>query len=192
MKFENTELAKLGVEKELASAVMARRRVLLGGVGKGAAILAATVPLQTLAGQSLLTHDRLHQCSISGMHSGVHSATPTNTPTCVGYSPAHWADPSSVWPTLPGGGTKNNTKFNTIFTWMQLGGNPSLFQVEKDYGTTTQGHWLCAWLNALMSEQQSGLNYPYTATEVIAFSKLIGTPYSNALQFFTQFMETKA
>jgi hypothetical protein len=176
--------------------------VLLKGVGKGTAVLAATVPLQTLAGQSLLTFDGQHQASISGMHSSLHSATPHNTPTANGYSPGWWGQtdtgttPRRLWPILP---TPNDltgylTKFNDIFTWMTLTGNPNLFQVANPpgYNSTDQWHWLCAWLNALWSNQHLGtLNFPYSADEVLTYSQLpvAGTAYSDALTFFKTYLE---
>lgn len=197
MKCEkNAELAKLGVEKELASAVMARRRVLLGGVGKGAAVLAATVPLQTLAVQNLLTFDGKHQCSVSGMHSGVHSATPTNTPICGGYSPGWWGQsesgpplrPKRAWPALPNGWTYN-TKCSAVFTKRVLSGDPTLFQVMQpgSYSNTDEFHWICAWLNAL----SHSFNFPYTGQQVLDFYFAPGAGVAaDALEFFKTYMET--
>lgn len=188
----------------MSTSAIARRRVLLKGVGRGTAVLAATVPLQTLAGQSLLTIDRggRHQCSVSGMHSSVHSATPTNTPICGGFSPGWWGQtdtgttPRRPWPILPipNQSTGYLTKFNIVFTWMTLTGNPNLFQVANPpgYNSTDQWHWLCAWLNALWSNQHPGtLNFPYSADEVLAFSQLpVSSPaYSDALTFFKTYVE---
>lgn len=203
MKTENSEAAVRDATEALSASAIARRRILLKGVGKGTAVLAATVPLQTLAGQSLLTIDKgtgIHQCTVSGMHSGVHSATPTNTPVCSGFSPGWWGQtdngttPRRAWPILPIPNqlTGYLTKFNSVFTWMVLPGDPNLFQVANPpgYSSTHQWHWLCAWLNALWSNQHPGtLNFPYSADEVIAYSKLTGAPYSDALTFFSTYVE---
>lgn len=177
----------------LSAAALARRSMLLKGLGKGSVVLATTVPLQTLAGQSLLTFDGKHQCSVSGMHSGVHSATPTNTPTCGGYSPGWWGQsktvdgkivPSRSWP------TDYRIKCYTIFTRCTLlnsnGSKPSLFQIMSDsrFASSDEFHWVAAYLNAL----SHSFNFPYTAQEVIDFYN--SASYADALAFFKTYMET--
>lgn len=176
----------------LSTEALARRSLLLKGLGRGSVVLAATVPLQTLAGQSLLTEGGKHQCSVSGMQSGVHSATPTNTPTCGGYSPGWWGKsddgikPARAWPLLPNSWTYN-TKCSVVFSKQVLSGNPSLFQVIKPgggYSNTDEFHWICAWLNAL----SHSFNFPYTGQEVIDFYN--STSSADALAFFKTYMET--
>ena len=173
----------------LSADALARRSLLLKGLGRGSAVLAATVPLQTLAGQSLLTYDGKHQCSVSGMHSGVHSATPTDTPICGGYSPGWWRQsddgikPRRTWPLLPNSWTYN-TKCSVVFSKRVLSGNPSLFQVMRDYSNTDEFHWICAWLNAL----SHSFNFPYTGQEVIDFYN--SSSSADALAFFKTYMET--
>jgi hypothetical protein len=174
-----------------------RRRLLLRGIGKGTAVLGATVPFQTLAGPSLLTFDGRHQCSVSGMHSGVHSAMPS-TSTCGGYSPGWWGQtsdgksPRRAWPVLPKNWTYG-TKCKTVFSQRVLSGDPTLFEVMSPraggkYSNTDEFHWICAWLNAL----SHSFNFPYTGVQVLAFyNQGIGTPaYMDALAFFKTFMET--
>ena len=202
MNTEDFETAERGSKETLSSAAIARRRVLLKGVGKGTAVLATTVPLQTLAGQSLLTLDRLHQCSVSGMQSGVHSATPKDTPICGGYSPGWWGQveknsnsPKRSWPSLPSGWTYN-TPCKTVFTKSLLknddGTLPSLFQImekkDKDskFSNTDEYHWICAWLNAL----SHSFNFPYSGQEVLDFYNSLDPVYSDALNFFKTYMET--
>lgn len=202
-KIESTGQGTAGV---LSSATIARRRILLKGVGKGAAVLAAAVPIQTLAGQSLLTFDGKHQCSVSGMHSGVHSATPPNTPLCGGYSPGWWGQSETVkgkmvpkrpWPTLPNGWTFD-TPCDAVFTQCTLrntdGSKPSLFQVVEPkepisrFANTDEFHWVCAWLNAL----SHSFNFPYSGQQVLDFytQGLASTAYQDALTFFKTYMET--
>jgi len=187
----------VGLETALPPNALARRQLLLKGIGKGSAVLVATVPLQTLAGQSLLTFDGKHQCSVSGMHSGVHSATPPDTLRCGGYSPGWWGQselvggklvPKRTWPTLPNSWTYN-TKCNVVFTKRTLPGDPTLFQVVDPgtYSNTDEFHWVCAWLNAL----SHSWNYPYTGQQVLDYYNS-ATPgvYDDALAFFKTFMET--
>lgn len=198
MSTENLEPTGQAKAEVFSSAAVARRRLLLKGVGKGTAVLVAAVPIQTLAGQSLLTFDGLHQCSISGMQSGVHSATPSNTPVCGGYSISHWAlsdgsnppkPPSGRWPSLPSSWTYA-THINSVLSPNSLTGNPTLFQVMNAFASTPEAHWICAWLNALWEEQHVGtLKFPYTATQVLDFYNLPAAPRADALLFFTTYME---
>ena len=176
-----------------------RRRLLLKGVGKGTALLAATAPLKTLAGQNLLTNDGLHQCSVSGMHSGVHSATPKSTPLCSGYAPTYWGAcaqgatvPTHTWPTLPSGWTFN-TPCRTVFTKSTLSSSLTLFQVLKGatYQSKDEYHWVCAWLNALYDVQSGGKTFPYSAQEVLNFYNAPTIPSQDALAFFKNYMASK-
>ena len=181
----------------LSATAIARRHALLKGVGKGSAVLAATVSLQTLAGQSLLTFDGKHQCSVSGQHSGVHSATPKGTLRCGGYSPGWWGQvevnsnpktPSRTWPTLPDS-LSYNSKCNLVFTKQTLLNDPTLFQVMENplYASTDERHWICAWLNAL----SHSFNFPYTGQQVLDYyNNTSAVVYQNALTFFKDFMET--
>lgn len=197
MATENTEAAGQNKSGAFTSAAIARRRMLLKGVGKGTAVLAASVPIQTLANQSLLTFDGKHQASISGMFSGVHSATPTTTPLAGGFSPGWWGQsnsdtplvPSRTWPALPGGWTYN-TKCRSVFTQTTLPGDPTLFQVMQlpIYANTDERHWICAWLNAL----SHSFNFPYSGQQVVDFYNQGrgSAAYTNALTFFKTYMET--
>ncbi|WP_157979415.1 hypothetical protein [Rhodoferax ferrireducens] len=199
MGTENIDPTGLGKPDTPSFGAIARRRILLQGVGKGAAVLAATVPIQTLAGQSLLTFDGKHQCSVSGMTSGVHSKTPTNTPVCGGYSPGWWGQsmtvsgklvPKRTWPALPKFWTYK-TKCSTVFTKRTLTGNPTLFEVMNppNFANTDEFHWICAWLNAL----STSFNFPYTGQQVLDFyNSTSSTVYEDALAFFKTYMETHA
>ena len=192
MNTENIDSTGQGKTECLSSVAVARRRVLLKGVGKGAAVLAATVPIQTLASQSVLTTPGLgtqqHQCTISGMHSGVHSATTTTT-VCGGFSINHWALlDKSLWPGGP-------TTFNTI--WSDVFGNTGNYPTQKlsailkNNSGTPEAHWISAWLNARYEESHVGaLHFPYTSAQVVDLFKT--NPNSDALTFFTTYLENLA
>jgi hypothetical protein len=206
MNTSNSHQTGVGKVASIPLAAVDRRRMLLKGVGKGAAVLAAAAPIKTLAGQNLLTFDGKHQCSVSGMQSGVHSAIPASTPICGGYSPGWWGQaddgrhhgswsnpdatpkPRRAWPSLPNGWTYN-TPCKYVFNRRSLPGNPSLFQVMNppDYANTDEFHWICAWLNAL----SHSFNFPYTGQQVIDLYNS-PTEYHNALTFFKTYMETHA
>lgn len=199
-----TEGTEPSAAEALSHSALARRHMLLKGVGKGSAVLVATMPLQTLAGQSLLTFDGQHQCSVSGQHSGVHSAT-TTTLTCGGYSPSWWGQKDTNgkpknWPEpLPNGWTYK-TKCNDVFLGCTLRntdtGNsvPSLWQIMEPkessgkFTDTDEFHWVCAWLNAI----RKAFAFPYTPQQVIDYY-VLGTAspgYQDALLFFKTYMES--
>jgi hypothetical protein len=193
------ESSERGGAKPIPFTLLQRRRILLKSLGRGSAILASAVPIKTLAGQSLLTFDGKHQCSISGMQSGVQSAVPAGTPVCGGYSPGWWGQadgeksgdddslkPRRTWPALPNGWTYK-TPCQTVFTRRSLPGNPSLFQVmhPPTYANTDEFHWVCAWLNAL----SHSFNFPYTGQQVLNFY-YSPTESQSALAFFKTYMET--
>ena len=198
MNTENIDSTGQGKTECLSSVAVARRRVLLKGVGKGAAVLAATVPIQTLAGQSVLTTDLNHQCTMSGAHSGVHSATMTTT-VCGGYNIAHWAAGGggnspplpNTWPSLPSPWTFA-TRTSLVLTSSTL--TTTLIQVLRA-SPTPEAHWICAWLNALWDEQHPGIHhFPYTGAQVLAFYNLgsANATYTDALSFFTNYLENLA
>lgn len=177
------ESAGNGQVAVLSSAAVARRRILLKGVGKGAAVLAATVPIQTLANQSLLTFDGLHQCTVSGMKSGVHSTTPGTTPLCGGFSILHWSNlPTNQW---PGGTSTSVKKWNQVFTTSSSYSNNKLVDILKTplSSSSPEAHWIVAWLNATALPRSQ---FPYSPAEVIVYNTEAST---DAYTFFTTFME---
>lgn len=182
-----------------SSTVFARRDILLKGINKGAIVVSAVAPIQTLAGQNLLTFDGKHQCSISGMQSGVHSATPANSQICGGYSPGWWGQSTQYgkpkhWPTY----LNYAASVTSVFQYSKLrnhnGTEPTLFQVMDprnhggQFSNTEEFHWICAWLNAHVNR----FNFPYSAAEVLEFYNQgpASKTYQDALIFFKTYMET--
>ena len=201
MNTENFDSIGQVKTERLSSEAVARRRVLLKGVGKGVAALAATVPIQTLASQSVLTDPRLgtqHQCTVSGMQSGVHSATPTGTQTCMGYRPSRY-ELLSFWPGyLPGNpahatNTVGIITFNeTAFFATVFGGGPSsgnaarLFTIVSTGSPEPEQVWVTALLNAI--KNPAGFNFPYTPSQVLAFYS--SSQAAQALIFFRTYMQS--
>lgn len=207
MKTENLGANQLVDADANTSLIASRRQVLLKGIGKGSAVLVAAVPLQTLAGQRLITSTDGKQCSVSGMHSGVHSKN-TDAVVCGGYSPGWWGQSKLIgttvapknWPaTLPLTDNGYNTKFRYVFgdaaNLRNTDGTvPSLWQIMEPkepiskFSSTDEFHWVCAWLNAIVRYPAT---FPYTATEVVAKYKLgKSSPiYQDYLTFFKTYME---
>ncbi|QDL36601.1 hypothetical protein [Rhodoferax sediminis] len=199
-KTKSTDQDEVETEAQaLSPQAVARRHMLLKSLGKGSAVLAATVPIQTLAGQSLLTFDGKHQCSVSGMFSGVHSTT-TTSETCGGYSPGWWGQtttdskgqlvPKRQWPTDPNALCRDIFRASTLLN--PDGSPPTLFEVMSPgvggkFSNTDEFHWICAWLNAL----SHSFNFPYSGDQVLAFYNAGSgsKTYQDALTFFKTYME---
>lgn len=187
----STENTKQVNSEALSPAAIARRHALLKGLSRGSVILAVAAPIQTLASDTLLTEDKNHVCSISGMQSMVHSAAP-GCQVCGGYSPGWWkqkngSQPRRIWPTLPGGWTYN-TPCKNVFSQCGFPATTTLFKALWDYPNSDEYHWICAWLNAL----SHSFNFPYSGAQVLGFYNAgKGTAtYKNALAFFKTYMET--
>lgn len=193
-----TSASGSGSTEPLSASALARRRALFKGIGKGGAVIAASVPIQTLASPTLLTFDGLI-CSVSGMQSGVHSATPGQTATCGGYSAGHWGtkepnvNPAKPkypqWYSLPNGWTYETPFKNVFGSWPNSSANPTLFDAahKSAYRSMAEFHWVCAWMNAVAKV----FNFPYTPDEVVDFYKLgpASQTYRDALAFFSNYME---
>lgn len=182
----------------LTSAAVARRHMLLKGLGKGSAVLAATVPLQTLASQSVFTYNGTGtatqiRCGVSGMTSGVHSRDVTTT-QCIGYSPGYYK--THDWPAgvnktalITTVCSKSNLKTYVCKVIVRGSGQDTvqyvrsrerakegqctvevstLFDVIDFHENSDEFHWVCAWLNG-SGGAPANWNFPYTGAEVIAF-----------------------
>lgn len=191
MQAENTKgTGQIGAES-LSTPALARRHLILKGVGKGSLLVAAAVPIQTLAGTGMLTGRGANgepavRCSVSGMQSGIHSAAPS-AGTCGGYSPGWWKqhkdNPHQNWP----GSVNPNAVITTVCSGSNLmvGGQlATLWQVASEFPNTDECHWVCAWLNATVGTH----NFPYTPAEVIALYQDVGKRAA-ALSFFKTYME---
>ena len=170
-----------------AQRLASRRRLLLRGIGKGSALLAATVPIKTLASTPSVTRDG-QICTASGTQSAAHSQA-TNLPTCGGLSPGyymkieHWHNYPSTTYTVGIRTFNQDTKFKDVF-----GGGMSVAMLKimnTQPVNNDEFHWIAALLNAIKAP--SGYVFPYSATEVLALYS--GTQSAAALTFFKGFME---
>lgn len=183
----------------LTSEALARRRVMLKSLSKGSAVLAAAVPIQSLATGGL-TDTRL--CTVSGIQSNVGSGrTGGTTDNCRGFEPKHY-NTLSNWPGYNVGpppvasfrmgnlDINTATPFNTVFSG---GSGVGLLAVLQ-----TPGHdplektWVAALLNAVkraMFQPGTAGYFPYTAAEVIG---LYTANKAGAEQLFQGYLETLA
>lgn len=191
MQVENPKETGQDGALSLSTTALARRHLLLKGVGKGTLLAAAAIPIQTLAGTGMLTGagkngEPAVRCSVSGMQSGIHSAAPS-AGTCGGYSPGWWGQnkdhPHKNWP----GSVNPDASITTVCnrSTLKVGGNPAtLWQVMSMFPNTDEFHWVCAWLNATVN----AFHFPYSPAEVIALYNDL-SKYAAALNFFKTYME---
>lgn len=166
----------------LSDESLARRRLLMKSLGKGAAVVAASVPLQSLAAGNLGA-SRLpgttKKCIVSGNLSTVGSVSPLVDNECSGYSPTYYSNLSN-WPALPAGKSPASP-FSDFFP----GSNVSTPMSTVVQGGGSDAVWAVAYLNSL---GPAILNFPYTDVEVVNFYTASN---SAALNFFQQFMQNR-
>lgn len=182
MSVDTDSLGDLRVELTAgAPRVASRRHMLLRGIGRGSALLAAAAPIKTLASTPSVTANG-QICTISGVQSAAHSQA-TNLPTCAGLAPAKYAS-SSSWPTYNGQSINNGTKFSDVFG---AGPNTLLWKIlSSPQQDSPELHWITAWFNAIKAP--AGRVFPYTPNEVVALYN--SAQQAAALGFFTGWMET--
>lgn len=160
------------VSGHLSPQALQRRSALLRGLGKGSAVIAAAVPIQTLAAPVLT--ERL--CTVSGVQSNVGSGrgTALTTTTCIGFSPTHYKIAAN-WPNVMG--TPNAPKFAvsgktvrkaaTFASIFGGGSGNTLMDILNDVAGTNPDEKV--WVAALLNGQKMPMNYPtqYTAAKVI-------------------------
>jgi hypothetical protein len=184
----------------LSDEVQSRRRLLLKGLGKGTAVAAVVVPINTLASPTLV---RL--CTVSGMQSNVGSGrTGINTDQCKGYAPSYYApNPSEEvrnWPNfvfqkgpqainqVDGITFSELSLFSEVFGPGATLGSVSLFNILKSNIASEEAIWITALLNAI--KKPAGFNFPYTPSQVRAYyNNPDATVRSNALKLFSGYLQ---
>ncbi|MDQ2779388.1 MAG: hypothetical protein M3Y32_07515 [Pseudomonadota bacterium] len=154
----------------LGLTALQRRRLLLRGVGKGGAVLAAAVPLASFANAPILKTDpekgQAHLCSVSGMGSVLVSSSVV-TGICKGQTAAYWHNAPS-WPafTARGQNVTSDTKWYMVFGGGNSGNAALTFKelLAPDF-TGPKQIWVRAMLNAAAGYPAS---FPYDPAQVLA------------------------
>lgn len=176
---------------------LARRRLLLKGLGKGAGAAAVLVPIQTLA-QTVPA--RL--CTVSGIQSNVGSGrTGGTTNQCRGFSPSFYATLAN-WPNYNSAATpptagfvldavsyNQNAEFQTVFG---SGSTAKLFDIVTTRAPASELIWVTALLNAfklhgLIPAGQDGY-FPYSPSEVVALYRDTAKR-ADAERLFTNYLQ---
>jgi len=171
-----------------------RRRALLKGMSKGAALAGAAMPLRSLAtgdkpGMRLPKDGKVYLCSVSGNASILHSAVSLNT-TCSGKSCAYYkSDTSGKRPTWPKDATNQpicivgsvtHSPSKTFFQVFGGGSQKSIGWLVDQAGD--EGHWVTAMLNATIMTP----SFPYSTAEVLNLYQ--GASQAAALVFFKSYL----
>lgn len=149
-----------------AAALLARRRVLLKGLGRSAAVAAAGVSVSSFAVPTstlLVTSPNNTMCSQSGQQSLVHSGAPGSRTTCLGHRPAYYVDGSGNpvnWP------ASYNASL-TVGALLGASGNTTIDSklvttVLATEGTTDLAYWIAAAFNTSVDTG----TFPYTLAQV--------------------------
>lgn len=166
---------------------LARRKAILRGMGKAAAVAGASVPLSSLATVKLQvqkTDGKFYHCSVSGNMSVMLSAGHTHV-ICTGKTPYSYKSKDGQctdsnktranWPAWPNNGTYAivktstsggtvhypNAQFNAVF------GSGSTTKIGSlvNAGTSDEAHWVAALLNANLFDTTT---FPHSPQEVIS------------------------
>lgn len=168
----------------------ARRKAILKGLGKTAAVAGAAIPLSSLAGARLRYESagKNFHCSTSGHMSVLMSGAVTQIAVCQGLLPSEYKffhNSSSTWngtsigkgkwARWPNNGTNaicvgvNGTAFTPIATFSQVfGAGPSDPNTDKIGFLVTGGTASGQWITALLNAQRYPSKFPHTPAEVIA------------------------
>ncbi len=160
----------------LSLSALQRRRMLLRGVGKGAAVVGAAVPMQTFAANILRTPGGdgkpSHVCSMSGGTFPSNRAPDVNT--CSGKSAAYWADTNTPWPqarvtirqnpmvkqAMSASAWSRETRFSDVF------GGTSQETLGRVLSGSQGEHQ--TWVRALLNAHDGyPASFPYSPTEVV-------------------------
>lgn len=194
MGTDNIELTKQGEAGALSSVAIARRRVLIKGLGQGSAALAVLVPIQTLAANTIIGGTKL--CTVSGVQSNVGSHNTGAQTTCSGYQPSHYATLAN-WPGYSASPPVHATNTVGAITFTEetsfamvfgAGSSVSILTIVTSGSPAAEQVWVTALLNAI--KNPAGFNFPYTSAEVLAF--YAGPQAAQALAFFQGYMQTVA
>ena len=184
---------------------VARRRALLKGMSSGAALAAASVPLQSLAGGARKHafdkrdfEKKKKQATVSGCHSAIKSAD-TNTEEAQGDH-CTWYKDLTNWPKIRnewglyvhgckgagGTGFTKDAKFNQVFDCTD-GPDKKISEICGTGGQTPGPEPFLNWVTACLNANVHGAKYPYTPAEVCAFYK--SSKRDAAAEFFLNFMQ---
>lgn len=177
-------------EQRMASQTnLARRKAILKGLGKTAAVAGAAAPLSSLAGARLryVKNNANFHCSVSGAHSVLVSGSVQSIAQCSAAVPATYGPKDGTWngadvtpakwPGWPTDGTQARTLSkdglfrNPAATFLSIfgGGSSSLAgNILRNTPSSDEAHWLTALLNAQKYYNGGNGTWPHSPQQVLA------------------------
>lgn len=157
----------------LSEEALKRRKLLVKGLGRGAAVVAASVPIKTLA------QPTIRLCTVSGVQSNVGSGrTGGTTATCKGNSPTHFQNTAN-W---AAGSPAPTSTFASVFGG---GSGDTLIFILTNAPASAEAVWITALLNAYKNFG-GPFQFPYTPAQVLAYYTANNV---NAFNFFVMYMQ---
>lgn len=150
----------------LGLTALQRRRVLLRGVGKGGAVLAAAVPLSSFA-NTLKTgagvDGKAHLCTLSGTNSILPSSAVTSG-TCGGRNAGYWINADHAWKAF----SVNGVAVSRSTLWSDVFGEVGTTNADKTFLELLDINGpKKTWVRALLNSADGYPNtFPYSPSEV--------------------------
>ena len=203
MSENNVSPLAAATDNALPKVALARRQMLLRGLGKGSVVMvAAAVPMHTLAspstGERTKTKEDFHKpavwAAVSGCHSAVGSRAPQDTPVSKGHGCGHYTTKSN-WKGYDSDSRKDQScvdkRFKDVF---QAGSDKKCYDIVKSQ-TSDECRWVLAYVNAQKCHT-TAMRYPYSADEIIDMyknpTKYGAKDRKGCQDFFHDYMETES
>ncbi len=169
-----------------------RRRAMIRGLGKTTAVVAAAIPIKTLANGTMPPAGPPKLCTVSGVQSNLVSGrTGVNTNQCMGYHPEHFINRQTNPPTAanwPANPSVGGVPFGPGSTFAAVfGGGPNQTLIDSLAAGADEATWVAALLTAIL--QPANFQFPYSASQVRAYYNSPEPLKSNALSFFLSYLQ---
>lgn len=199
--------AALCAPSNLAADGLARRRMLLSGLGRGSVVLAAaSVPMRSLAttysGQRTKTNgNNPVWATVSGCHSAVGSRAPAETLVSKGYGCGHYQTSKNNWIGYNSNSKNDVSCVNKTFVSIFTGATSTYksntcYDIVKNHPTSPECRWVVAYLNAQKCYADTTKNYPYSCPEIQDMytnpTKYGATIKTDCESFFSNFCESES
>ena len=131
-----------------------RRRAMIRGLGKTSAVVAAAIPIKTLANGTMPPAGPPKLCTVSGVQSNLVSGrTGVNTNQCMGYHPEHFINRQTNPPTAanwPANPSVGGVPFGPGSTFAAVfGGGPNQTLIDSLAAGADEATWVAALLTEI-------------------------------------------
>ena len=172
-----SQLPDSAASRGLSDEALKRRKMLLKSLCRAGVVVAASVPIKTLASSTI----RL--CTVSGVQSNVGSGrTGGTTASCKGNSPTFFQTPSNWGPGSP-------APTDTFLAVFGSGPATPILTILTSAPASPEAVWITALLNSYKNYHAVGFEFPYTPAQVLAYYNSAEPLRTNAFNFFVMYMQ---